>query len=269
MTALDDLAEQHQRASAAGGKIVVLGDSHILCMLRALRARLPGPHPPGSHALGNADMHFEYAFNGTLLFDMVLQLADGREILNPILGKILAGQGMLNRHRLDDPLAFDGRLCVLYGSLLTPRFGKMTELDRLTFDCDPSDGEMPVSPRLLTDLILELCSKLERALGIMRAYWPECRLYLIGGPPPMFDNSSMVKRQALAGTASPHQRLIVYQRNMDALRIIAERTGAHFVTPPRQIADRDGFLKPRFEGDGIHGNTQYGARMLERLIGLE
>ena len=214
-------------------------------------------------------MHFEYAYNGTLLFDMVLQLADGREILNPIVGKILAGQGMLNRHRLDEPLPFNGRLCVLFGSLLTPRLGKMTELDRLAFDRDPSGGEMPVSPRLLTDLILELCSKLERALSLMRAYWPECRLYLIGGPPPSFDNSSMVKRQALTATASPHQRLIVYQRNMEALRIIAERTGARFVAPPRQIADRDGFLRPRFEGDGIHGNTQYGARMLELLFELE
>jgi len=51
-------------------------------------------------------------------------------------------------------------------------------------------------------------------------------------------------------------------------QIIAERcvaSGVTYLPTPKAVQDKHGFLRPEFDSDGIHGNTDYGVIVLEAV----
>ncbi len=65
-----------------------------------------------------------------------------------------------------------------------------------------------------------------------------------------------------------HLRLKFSIAYTSMLEEICGELGIRLARPPASVVDADGFLLPEFGGPPCHGNTLYGARVLEQLMAM-
>lgn len=242
-------------------RMIVLGDSNIICMDKALRLR-----PAGDPV--REGIQIDYVHNGALVLDFVLDLNNGARILNPMLTKALVHHGICHPYT-GSPLDFDGDIVLKFGSGVANTLGLEISLGDYQFiseDASDSGGAKPVIPiDMILDVAVSLCKKFEHGLAILRDYWPDARLFVMAGPPPSANDSKARATMKLTASPEPSMRLAIYQQNVEALRRISSRVGASFIAAPAQSLDKKGFLAEQFNEDGFHGNAEYGELVFQVL----
>ena len=74
------------------------------------------------------------------------------------------------------------------------------------------------------------------------------------------------KMRAL-GSPGAAMRFKLWTLYMDVVRELCGAMDVSFLPPPADVMDRDGFLLEAFDGDGLHGNAEYGKAVLRQLAG--
>lgn len=95
-------------------------------------------------------------------------------------------------------------------------------------------------------------------------------------PPPARDKgafASFFERQQAAGRHVTRKELVDDQVNLknwsvmtDILQDAIEASGCKMITPPKSTIGEDGFLKPAYSRDIIHGNNDFGRIQMESII---
>jgi hypothetical protein len=71
------------------------------------------------------------------------------------------------------------------------------------------------------------------------------------------------------GVPSARLRLLVWRRQLELIREMAQAGGVRFLELPAEVISEDGYLREQFRGeDPTHGNEEYGAAILRHIIGL-
>lgn len=239
--------------------LVILGDSNVICLGRALNST------SCEDLLGK--VYIDYVFNGSLILDFVITLPGGREIINPMVLKSLVNAGLCHPYA-GSPNPFKGCLVLMFGSTLVNSLGLEPGLRDITFHDVDADGMYFLPKGILLDAALEVCEKFERGLTILREYWPEAEIVIYGGPPPPRDSAKTRATMKLLDVPDPKLRLEVYRQNAEALRIISVRTSTSFALPPAAVLEDDGFIAEKYNDDGFHGTSLYGEviiREIERI----
>jgi hypothetical protein len=117
-----------------------------------------------------------------------------------------------------------------------------------------------------------------RTLEVMAERLPN-RLYHMQCPPPISDNRRIVEsitaipgNEDFAGDVgrvqSASQRLKTWRLYCAMIADHCARIGATFVPCPPEAIAEDGFLHPRFYGDPVHANEDYGLLVLRQIQDL-
>jgi hypothetical protein len=256
--------ETNQLTSARDG-IILIGDSHVHTVLNGY-AVLNGSSTPSYEVYkfgGGAADHKYHPMHSTVggkiswNMDFVSDLVDCVHRNRPLL--IAAAWG--------------GNVHYVNGVINYPR---------------PYDFVLPDAPNLpLTagyeiipyDLLYRLFIGPAGHLGSLWELLNErCGLpiYHLAAPPPVRSADVIASHlppdwrpqaQAL-GLTSPHFRYKVWRLTMQLTEASARAAGVQFVWPPDAASDSDGLLLDAYTGDGIHGNTAYGALVASQLDSL-
>lgn len=95
--------------------------------------------------------------------------------------------------------------------------------------------------------------------------------WLISGPPPGKDQNLIRDQYRKKGIndvwiADPNTRLICWSIQRDIIAGIAAAYGATLIPVPDELLDEQGFLRPSYYHDGVHGNRAYNEAMLSQII---
>jgi hypothetical protein len=253
--------------------IIGLGDSHILALAAADRELKHSKEGVSASlpAINKWNVSLTFVQDGSIARELVLDLADGRQVLNPLIMQHLVRLGIAGVYDRK-PLDFDGCFAMSFGSTLSHNLGILPGLDNFRmFSPDgallgPAAQErLPVLSRsILIDVAESVCRNYEEAIRIFSRNWPKAKRFILASPPPPRDLGKLRSDRPANGT--PSKQLEVYKINQIVLRQIANRTNSTYVPAPSAVVDESGFLKEEYIDDGIHGNTAYGKLMLDSLI---
>lgn len=241
--------------------ITIIGDSNIICLNRALAT-------PGLEE--NREIIWsEYVFNGSIVLEFVLDTTTQGTIINPMIRRSLVHADLCHPYN-GQPNHYNGCLMLVFGSGLAYTLG----LDRRLVDyqiCGKSNAASDLDRKLISGgIIFEaaqgLTAQLERGLRLFRSFWPKAEIVVQAGPPPEFDASRAKATMKIDVCPSPEMRLEIFRRNMDALRRVTSNTRTTLWLPPAAALDQNGFLKPEFSDDGIHGTTEYGELVIRSIM---
>lgn len=226
--------------------ILVIGNSHVECLVAALKSQSDGAVKClNLRQTNNSD-------------DMsAAEISDWVKAETP----------------LPDPdvvcLCVKGNQHNIYGIVESPKpFSLGAETSGAPGLNDPARSFIPF--HLMVDHLVETF-KPEQVKAIYDTFPRAARLYL-NPPPPIGDWDHIVAHPRLfadrlgQGPAPKALRLQLYAAQTAALRRIAQSCKARFVAPPPDSTDGEGFMVADFWGiDPTHGNAAYGARVLENL----
>ena len=115
--------------------------------------------------------------------------------------------------------------------------------------------------------------KIQRLRGASKA-----PVYMLSIPPPKRSNEFVMSRVIAQrkkvdagasvpeiGVERPEIRLKFWRLEARLLASWAERERMHFIPPPAEACDEDGFLGERFYDDATHANAQYGALVVKQI----
>lgn len=145
----------------------------------------------------------------------------------------------------------------------------------------PSEPDLPLDPE--AELVPSLAVKalLEKAgrpwFGLMRelARLSDGPIYHMEPPPPGEGSEGMAVQTlwpllpGMARVISPSLfRYKLWRLHSLVLREVCQPLGIEFVPVPKESQTEQGFLRPRYLGDGVHGSVEYGALILEQMGGF-
>lgn len=90
-------------------------------------------------------------------------------------------------------------------------------------------------------------------------------------PPPEFIGAHMPKmREAMLEAGSPGVavRVRLWTLYMDVVREYCDGIGVTFLPPPPGTQGTYGHLLPEYDGDGLHANGAYGAKVLHQIVAV-
>jgi hypothetical protein len=145
----------------------------------------------------------------------------------------------------------------------------------------PSDGCPFIIPnRVITDLFEKHFDKSGSVKKLRRAARSE--VYLLGTAPPKQSNEFIMTKfmsktnkvyhgnnVALSGLNRPDLRLKLWQMEVNRLREWAISESMHFIPPPVEGFNEDGFLSRKYyANDATHANAAYGELVLQQIISV-
>ena len=95
----------------------------------------------------------------------------------------------------------------------------------------------------------------------IRSFHPSLRIINVICPPPGDAGD-------IGQPAAHYVRLKNYLVYVDALREATEAAGIETLLPPSSALTDEGLLRPEYVGDFVHGNTSYGALIVEQIKDL-
>lgn len=240
---------------------LVFGNSHT------------GPYVRG-HQLARANGHIAcdvhgMAFNGDRYEPYILHTDRGVAFNPTVAEDILA---TIDRLKPD---------CLITACLGSDHWGYGMVPDARPFDfVVPALPQYPMSPGtelIPYDLMLRRFHiDMDWQFGIVRTLRTSCKLPLlhIEAPPPVEDAEMMLKG------VLPHMKQQIEQLGVPtvshrykmwwiwtlATKGFCVEFDAHFIEGPAETRDTNGFLNPRYFGDGLHGSDEYGAVMAGETV---
>jgi hypothetical protein len=98
------------------------------------------------------------------------------------------------------------------------------------------------------------------------------RVVQFAPPPPVSDRwlEPLLQKSAIKGTALPSRwiRWKLWRLTTDIFREHASSVGARFVDAPPDALDEDGFMRDHLVRNAGHGNTAFGALLLDQIRAL-
>lgn len=256
-------------------RTLLVGSSHANCIAASIRSNLY--QPSSQNYVVRVVAHGATALPGGL----VLTDSQGREVANPIMLKAIQGNTRLR------PKPAVWVVSVLGGNHAS-RLSLFRQAAGYWMSGDDGKNSAAGGTFIPEDLLV---ATLTRQLDSLRSF-----LRLIGNqdvagvihveaPPPVRSAEHIVahlpaKTLALAKSngldqIGPDQigdagfRLRVWQCQAQATQQSVQAEGAHYLLPPSEALDPDGFLAQRYWADAMHASPEYGAavlRMIEEYI---
>lgn len=256
-------------------RVLLVGSSHANCIAASIRTKLY--EPSSQNYLVRIVAHGAAALPGGL----VVSDSQGRELANPIMLKAI-----------QDNVRLRPKPAVWAVSVLGGNHASRLSLFRQPARYWMSGGGIAPAATEGTFVAEDLMvATLARNLGSLRTF-----LHLLGkqevagvihveAPPPVRSAEHIVahlpaKTLALARSSGfdeigPDEisdagfRLRAWQCQSKATRQVVEGEGAHYLLPPSEALDPDGYLAEQFRADAMHASPEYGAavlRMIEQYV---
>ncbi len=253
--------------------LLLIGNSHANCVANALKRKL---FPAVS-----AGLAIRIVSTGSSAFPggLVVTDSEGRRISNPVVTRAL-NQAVTDARRSEVWLLsvtggnFASRL-----SMFRPARTTHVALPGETFPA-ALDAEMFVPVDAIATTLRRQLASFDEMLGL----WPSDALsgwMHLEAPPPCADSDWMFAhlpegtRQLAISRGLPALRaddispaplrMRLWEAQSAVVREIVERRGGHYLLPPADALDADGFLPTANCGDAIHGSIEYGGMCLESV----
>lgn len=263
-------------------KVIFLTDSHMGALnlgLRQLDAESSG------HRF-KSDIYFIMPDVGNLSREFMLELVDGRRILNPVLVKEFSRPwappgvsvpSLLNRWTDKSPLAgTDHKVFFLWGFAEMHTFaferewqnyGILGEYDSVSGVTAGAKGEIGRKYYLPSGMIEDRLREMVGPVLDVVMYLAErgVDVATLAGPPPDPDNDAIKLNFPAFTPAEPGTRLLIYRMLLNIFTAHAKANRYTFFEAPPQVVDSRGFRRPEYRGDGVHANAEYGRVFLESL----
>lgn len=246
--------------------VYIIGDSHTGVIGAALNAA-------GARTALPRTYNVRAASNGDIVQSFVLDLADGRSIINPAVSVHFSPTMQLAK-----TFWTDNHVVLLFGGLEHNRFA--LRVAGREFDFPAADGLTPpltpgrrfVSRGLAEAALGQTFAELDRGLGLV-AKLSGRGFYVLQGPPPAPDNAAIERffreRKLVAEgkdvqVSDPQFRARIYALAGEVLAAMVASHGGVFIPAPA-AAFQDGLLRADLVGDPYHANAAYGGLALEAL----
>jgi hypothetical protein len=253
-----------------GRTILFVTDSHMGALnegSRLLRSETNG-------AWTTADIHFVMPDIGNISREFMLELADGRKVLNPVLVREFnrpwsaAAPQILDRWTQTSPLAeLDHEAIFLWGFAEMHWFACESDWANFGIDEERSAAQAPDRYLLPKLLIRETLAALVQPVLDVVLYLRRrgVRASTLAGPPPVPDNEYAEQKFPPMRHSSPATRLAIYELLLEIFAGHAAENGYCFHGPPKTVVDEFGFRRREFWNDAVHGDKTYGREILLSL----
>lgn len=144
----------------------------------------------------------------------------------------------------------------------------------------PTHPDLPIDPaaqmlpyRTIARQVREQVAPTVEALALLRALWPEARIYHVLPPPPAASSEHILsQKEAIVseclkhGVSSRYLRLKYYLECRAQLTAALDAMKIGTVTAPTDTLDSQGFLATEYCWDATHGSPAYGHRQFAALV---
>jgi hypothetical protein len=253
-------------------RVLLVGHSHANCVASAVRTKIYLP--------SGTDYQVRVIANGaaSLPGGLVVRDALNRELINPVALKSIQDHARLK------PAPAIWLVSILGGNHASRlSLFRQAEGYWMSGAGQASDhiGEGTFLPE---DLMVRTIGRQLASLGTffgLLSKQPLAGFVHIESPPPVRDPEHIFrhlpqKTLALAkgdtaqelgahSISDAHFRLRAWQSQSHATRRLVEDAGGHYLPPPAEAVDADGFLAEQYWADAMHASQEYGALVLRTL----
>jgi hypothetical protein len=243
-------------------EIFILGDSHLATLNNGRRALI---ERDPSTAFKAWSIYF--VDRGGVVDNLVLELKDGRTMLNPLLERHLGANMKVIDRDTGRPLMHNRphEIILLFGYVemhricFHPRWAKYKILGRSSAPLKPA-----LSVEFVRDVLLDRFSSYALLMDQLLNYG--LNISLLAGPPPVWDENFINERiPAFKHFMDPESRLAIYDSINEVLKHIAANHKIAFRNFSRDFVDNRGYLREEYWEDGVHANVAYGVELLHCL----
>lgn len=244
---------------------LIFGHSHVWSIKKAL---LSGLFTPGTN-----EISWPVLLCGTSEFpdDVVLYDSSGKERLNPCL------ISALRHHSANDPAVMNILVSVVQGNYYNNV--ALVQEPGESFDfVVPGHEHLPLNDTVQAVPYTAISESIANAAKSFPSYIKRLsglgykRAFHIGAPPPPASNDLIIEefRNRVDDVdhievVEPYVRQKLWIAQNAFMNAYCRKYGITYISAPEKAITEDGFLKPEYIKDSVHGNAKYSVLVLQKV----
>lgn len=228
--------------------IFVFGDSHAGTLLEYRRlywSSLPD--------VLQENFHVNFVDEGGLAQEILIESVDGR-MINPIMQKTLHLAGLYDRYNTNFSCK-GANILLLFGFADSHMIGLNPSWEGFCLGVDDGIDDYYIDTRILTETLRWRLNKLFEFAEILADMG--ANVTFLPGPPPHKENDYIAERRPdLKTIPKPEFRRQTYRELVEIFTLRCSG-GVQFLNLTTAFSDREGYLLPKYNGDGVHANLEY------------